>query len=150
MSFGCSTVLLNLSYEALTLEAPFKIVADVIQKYILFYFSKKITLDASCVSCAGWCFNPCMPSRLFYLRSLDEYISIKRDVRLVFLSPCFIYIPVLNANSVDPDQTPHSVASDLGPHCLPMSHFWDARLKWVKSKHYSITYFLTLKHPAKL
>ena len=23
-------------------------------------------------------------------------------------------------------------ASDLGLHCLPMSHLWDARLKWVK------------------
>ena len=28
-----------------------------------------------------------------------------------------IEIPVLNANSVDPDQTPHSEASDLGLHC---------------------------------
>ena len=28
---------------------------------------------------------------------------------------------VLNANSVDPDQMPHSAASDLGLHCLPMS-----------------------------
>ena len=38
----------------------------------------------------------------------------------------------LNANSVDPDQTPRSAASDLGLHCLPMSLLWDARLKWVK------------------
>ena len=38
----------------------------------------------------------------------------------------------LNANSVDPDQTPRSVASDLGLHCLPMSLLWNARLKWVK------------------
>ena len=30
----------------------------------------------------------------------------------------------LLANSVDPDQTPHSVASDLGLHCLPMSQKW--------------------------
>ena len=37
-----------------------------------------------------------------------------------------------NANSVDPDQTPHFVVSDLGPHCLPMSLLWDTRLKWVK------------------
>ena len=36
-----------------------------------------------------------------------------------------------NANSVDPDQTSHSVASDLGLHCLLMSHLWDARHKWV-------------------
>ena len=43
-------------------------------------------------------------------------------------------MPVLNANSVDPDQTPLSAASDLGLHCLPMSHLlvWDARHKWVK------------------
>ena len=25
------------------------------------------------------------------------------------------------ANSEDPDQTPHSVASDLGLHCLPIT-----------------------------
>ena len=30
--------------------------------------------------------------------------------------------------SVDPDQTPHSAVSDLGLHCLPMSHKKDARL----------------------
>ena len=35
---------------------------------------------------------------------------------------CFIEIPIFNANSVDPDQTLHSAASDLGLHCLPMSH----------------------------
>ena len=28
----------------------------------------------------------------------------------------------MKANSGDPDQTPHSVASDLGLHYLPMSH----------------------------
>ena len=39
------------------------------------------------------------------------------------------------ANSVDPDQTPHSAASDLGLHCLPMSPLWDARHKWVKDKY---------------
>ena len=35
------------------------------------------------------------------------------------------------ANSEDPDQTPHSAASDLGLHCLPMSPKWAARLIWV-------------------
>ena len=34
-----------------------------------------------------------------------------------------IEIPVFNANSVDPDQTPRSAASDLVVNCLPMSHF---------------------------
>ena len=39
---------------------------------------------------------------------------------------------VINANSVDADQTPRLAASDLGLHCLTMSHFWEARRhKWV-------------------
>ena len=37
----------------------------------------------------------------------------------------------MKANSEDPDQTPGSAASDLGLHCLPMSHKKDARLIWV-------------------
>ena len=45
----------------------------------------------------------------------------------------FYRFSLLNANSVDPDQTPRSAASDLGLHCLPMFHLWDAGLKWVKS-----------------
>ena len=40
----------------------------------------------------------------------------------------------MQANSGDPDQTPHSVASDLGLHCLPMSHKKDVRHIWVKRK----------------
>ena len=35
----------------------------------------------------------------------------------------------------DPDQAPHSAASDLGLHCLPMSHKKDARLIWANSWH---------------
>ena len=31
------------------------------------------------------------------------------------------------ANNVDPDQMPHSVASDLGLHCLPMIRSWVSR-----------------------
>ena len=37
----------------------------------------------------------------------------------------------LNANSVDPDQSPRSVKSDQGLHCLPMSLLWDAKRKMV-------------------
>ena len=47
------------------------------------------------------------------------------------LLPWFTEIPVLNANSVDPDQTPRSAASDLGLHGLPMSLLRDAGFKWV-------------------
>ena len=36
----------------------------------------------------------------------------------------FTEIPVLNANSVDPDQTPLSAVSDLGLYCLPISLLW--------------------------
>ena len=39
----------------------------------------------------------------------------------------------LNANSVDPDQMPHSVASDLSLHCLSMSILCDARHNWVNA-----------------
>ena len=49
----------------------------------------------------------------------------------LLLLPCFIEIPVFNADGVDPDQTPRSVASNLGLHCLQMSLLWDARHKWV-------------------
>ena len=39
----------------------------------------------------------------------------------------------MQANSGDPDQTPHSVASDLGLRYLPMSHKKDARIICVKN-----------------
>ena len=39
----------------------------------------------------------------------------------------------LFANSGDPDQMLHSVASDLGLYCLPITLFWGAsRQEWVK------------------
>ena len=37
----------------------------------------------------------------------------------------------LFVNSGDPDQTPHSVASDLGLHCLPITLLQVSRLQWV-------------------
>ena len=42
-----------------------------------------------------------------------------------WLLPCFLEMPVhvVNAISVDLDQTSRSVASDLGLHCLPVFHF---------------------------
>ena len=46
----------------------------------------------------------------------------------------FIQVLIENmlANSGDPDQTPHSVASDLGMRCLSMSLKKNARHLWVK------------------
>ena len=66
--------------------------------------------------------NPFMPNGLFYLHSSDWSIfNIRGIFEQFLLTPCFIEIPVFNANNVDPDQTPRSEASDLGLHCLPMS-----------------------------
>ena len=69
--------------------------------------------------------NPFMPNGLFYHY---KFISNLRVVWLLLVKE----IPVSKINSVDPDQTPRSAASDLGLHCLPMSFFGYARLKWVK------------------
>ena len=77
-------------------------------------------------------FNPFMSSGLFYLNSVDRSISYISGVRLVFIIIMFCRISEFNANIVDPDQMRHSAASDLGLHCLPMSHLWDAKLKWVE------------------
>ena len=73
-----------------------------------------------------------MPSGLFYLKSLNRSISNRRDVWFLLIIPCFIEMPVFNANSVHLDQMPRSAASDLGLHCLLMSLLWDARHKWVE------------------
>ena len=77
--------------------------------------------------------NPFLPSRLSYLNFSDKSICSKRGIWVVLLLPCFIEIPVLNANRVDPDQTPHSAALDLGLRYLQMSLLWEARHKWVKT-----------------
>ena len=86
---------------------------------------KEILSEALCV------INPFMPSGLFYRNSLDQFISSLRGVRSVLTITMFIEIPVVNTNSVDPDQTPRSAASDLGLHCLPMSYLWAASHKRV-------------------
>ena len=76
--------------------------------------------------------NPSMPSGIFHLNSLDQFISSLRVSGQFLVLPWIIKMPVINAYSVDPDQTPRCAASDLGLHCLPMFHLWDARHKWVK------------------
>ena len=40
----------------------------------------------------------------------------------------------LFANSGDPDQMPHSVESDLGLHCLPVTRLGVSSLQWVKNE----------------
>ena len=41
----------------------------------------------------------------------------------------------LFANSIDPDQTPHSAASDQSLHYLPITLLGVSRLQWVKIKY---------------
>ena len=45
----------------------------------------------------------------------------------------------LFANIGGPDQTPRSAASDLGLHCLPLTHLGISRLQWVKYFSYFST-----------
>ena len=70
--------------------------------------------------------------------TLDRSIFYIKGVWLVFIIIMFCRISKFNANSVDPDQTPRSAASDLGLRCLPMSFLWDARLKWVNTSYWYI------------
>ena len=73
-----------------------------------------------------------MLSGLFNLTSLNRSISYIGVSGQSLLLSCFVGISELDAKSADPDQMPLSVASYLCLHCLPMSHFWDARYKLVK------------------
>ena len=43
---------------------------------------------------------------------------------------------ILLANNVDPYQTPHDVASDLGLHCLPMAPGKNGLISNGKGKQY--------------
>ena len=72
-----------------------------------------------------------MPNGLVHLHTSDRSISNKRSGWIVLFLPCLIEISVFKANNVDPDQTPRTMASDLGLHVLPMSHLRDARNEWV-------------------
>ena len=61
--------------------------------------SESISLDAAHI-------NPFMPSGFFYHTSLDESTYSLRVSGQFLLLPCFIEMPVINANSDDPDQMP--------------------------------------------
>ena len=46
----------------------------------------------------------------------------------------------MQANSGDPDQTPHSVASDLSLPYLPLTHKKDAMHIWVKMQLFCLSH----------
>ena len=51
-----------------------------------------------------------------------------------FILICVYEITYINANNVDPDQMPDSVASNLGLHNLPMSLLRDMRHQGLNSR----------------
>ena len=66
-------------------------------------------------------FNSLYTGRLFHCFILEETICHFRGIRSIVLLLFYFLWKILLANSVDPDQMPHYVASDLGLHCLPMT-----------------------------
>ena len=52
---------------------------------------------------------------------MDESISSFRVFRWIFSFLLCFALQFLSENGVDPDQMPHSVASELGLHCSHMS-----------------------------
>ena len=62
---------------------------------------------------------------------------------LVLLLSCAIEIPPVNANSVDPDQTPRSVESYLGLLCLSISIVWASRINGLITKMFISSHIVT-------
>ena len=83
-----------------------------------------------CILCLQEYLNANKPNGLSHPYTLGESICHLR-VSVYFFHFCSMFLKFLQAKSKDLDQTPHNAASDLGLHCLPMSHKRDARLIWV-------------------
>ena len=78
-------------------------------------------LDALRVKPVSIQLYPCKPNEISKCYQLDQSISALRVVGWYFTF-CQISIEHNVSNSGDPDQTPHSVAIDLGLRCLPLCH----------------------------
>ena len=67
----------------------------------------------------------------------------------MYVRLCHLNIPreknaKLSANNGDPDQTAHSVASDLGLHYLLIAFLGVSRLKWIMSATQPMKYICTV------
>ena len=69
---------------------------------------------------------------------MDEWTDGNLHAQLAHAKASAIKMAKLFGNSGNPDQMPHSVASDLGLHCLQITLFGVSRLQWVKGKEYTI------------
>ena len=67
--------------------------------------------------------NTCTYIYLTYCSLVEFSICYLRSIRCNILGLFGSRQKLLLANSGDPDQMPHYVASDLGLHCLPMYPF---------------------------
>ena len=65
--------------------------------------------------------SPLYTGGFFHCFMLDESICHFRSIRSILSLLFHFYWKLLLANTVDPDQMPHYVASELGLHCLPMT-----------------------------
>ena len=85
------------------------------KQFIIFVCTDSAEIFFSKLRSAGLNYN--LPS--FFTESYCAGVSNKHCLLTFFIIP--VLIEIMQANSGDPDQTPHSVASDLGLHYLPMS-----------------------------
>ena len=82
-------------------------------------------MDSSTVVCWTSLFVILGVLGLFFC--LYSIFDKKRIQANKFNKKCRPWSPGLLANSVDPDQMPHYLASDLGLHCLPTTLLWVSR-----------------------
>ena len=69
------------------------------------------------------------PSGGYNYRIYPNYLYI--FIRAVGFGYSWRGVVGLSLNGGEPDQTPHSVASDLGLHCFPITLLGISRLQWV-------------------
>ena len=72
-------------------------------------------------------FNPVYTGGLFHCNVLDKSIYHLRGFGSIPSLLFYFLWKILLANSVDSDQMPQYVASDLGLHCLPVILLWVSR-----------------------
>ena len=70
-------------------------------------------LNSECVYFMRTAFNPFMPKGISHRYQLGQSLSVLRDVRWYFSFLFKFKKKIMQANSRDPDQMPHSEASDL-------------------------------------
>ena len=68
--------------------------------------------------------NPLYTGRLFQCYMLDKSICHFRGAWSILSLLFYFSWKILLANTVDPDQRPHYLASDLGLHCLSRTLLW--------------------------